>query len=154
MTEGHQRLPRVGVLWRGDRQAEAPAPRTDRGLGVLYAAFGRLPVVVEQVPFSEDAMVEVREQLLGLDGVLVWVNPIQDGRDRRLLDRLLREVTSKGVWVSAHPDVVLQMGTKEVLYRTRHLGWGSDIGLYRSIGELTRDFPDRLGRVGRLVVKQ
>jgi hypothetical protein len=30
----------------------------------------------------------------------------------------------KGVWVSAHPDVILKMGVKEVLHRTRHLGWG------------------------------
>ena len=154
MSEGHERLPRMGVLWRGDRRAEAPAPRADRGLGALYAAFDRLPVVVEQVPYSDDAVGEVREQLLTLDGVLVWVNPIQDGQDRRLLDQLLRDVSSQGVWVSAHPDVVLQMGTKEVLSRTSHLGWGSDTSLYRSIGEFTRNFPERLGRLGRLVVKQ
>ena len=117
MTERHERLPRIGVLWRGDRRAEAPAPRADRGLGALYAAFDRLPVVVELVPFSDDAVGEVREQLLALDGVLVWVNPIQDGQNRGLLDQLLRDVSSRGVWVSAHPDVVLQMGTKAVLPR-------------------------------------
>lgn len=27
MTEGPERLPRIGVLWRGDRQAEAPSSR-------------------------------------------------------------------------------------------------------------------------------
>lgn len=154
MAERHERLPRIGVLWRGDRRAEAPAPHANRGLGALYAAFDRLPVVVEQVPFSDDAVGEVREQLLALDGVLVWVNPIQDGQNRGLLDQLLRDVSSRGVWVSAHPDVVLQMGTKEVLSRTRHLGWGSDTSLYRSMDEFTRNFPERLGRLGRLVVKQ
>ena len=154
MTEGPEQPARMGALWRGDRRAEAPAPRADRGLGALYAAFGRLPVVVEQVPYSDDLVDEVREQLLTLDGVLVWVNPIQDGQDRRLLDQLLRDVSSQGVWVSAHPDVVLQMGTKEVLSRTRHLSWGSDTSLYRSMDEFTRNFPERLGRLGRLVVKQ
>ena len=79
-------------------------------------------MVVEQVPYSDDAIGEVRQQLLTLDGVLVWVNPIQDGHNRRLLDQLLRDVSSQGVWVSAHPDVLLRMGTKEVLSRTRHLG--------------------------------
>lgn len=153
VTEGPER-PRIGVLWRGDRRAEAPAPRADRGLGALYAAFGPLPVAVEQVPYSDDVVEEVRQQLLTLDGVLVWVNPIQDGQDRRLLDQLLRDVSSQGVWVSAHPDVVLQMGTKEVLYWTRHLGWGGSTSLYRSADEFTRNFPERLGRMGRLVVKQ
>lgn len=146
--------PRIGVLWRGDRRAEAPAPRADRGLGALYAAFDRLPVVIEQVPYSDDVAEEVREQLLTLDGVLVWVNPIQDGQDRRILDQLLRDVSTQGVWVSAHPDVVLQMGTKEVLHRTGHLGWGSDTSLYASVDDFTRNFPERLGRLGRLVVKQ
>lgn len=147
-------LPRIGVLWRGDRRVDAPAPRADRGLGALYAAFDRLPVVFEQVPYSDDAEAQVREQLLTLDGVLVWVNPIQDGQDRRILDQLLRDVSSRGVWVSAHPDVILQMGTKEVLHRTRHLGWGSDTSLYASVDDFTRNFPERLGRHGRLVVKQ
>jgi hypothetical protein len=144
---------RIG-LWRDDRRAEAPLPRADRGLGPLYDAFRRLPVAVEPVPYSDDAVDEVREQLLGLDGVLVWVNPIQDGASRALLDPLLREVASHGVWVSAHPDVILQMGTKEILYRTRDLGWGSDTSLYRSAGELASRFPGRLSQLGRLVLKQ
>jgi hypothetical protein len=145
---------RIGVLWRGDRQAEATLPRANRGLGPLYDAFRQLPVVIEPVPYSDDAIDEVREQLLTLDGVLVWVNPIQDGANRALLDSLLREASSKGVWVSAHPEVILQMGTKEILYRTRHLGWGSDTSLYRSAAEFASGFPDRLGQLGRLVIKQ
>jgi hypothetical protein len=131
MSQG-QRMPRIGILWRGDRRAESPLPAADRGLGPLFDAFARLPVVIEPVPYGDDAAAEVRGQLLGLDGVLVWVNPIQDGASRAVLDPLLREVSAAGVWVSAHPDVILQMGTKEVLYRTRHLGWGSDTSLYRS----------------------
>ncbi|HEY6295998.1 MAG TPA: Cj0069 family protein [Streptosporangiaceae bacterium] len=149
-----QGVPRIGVLWRGDRQAEAQLPRADRGLGPLYAAFAAWPVVIEPVPYSDDAVDEVREQLLGLDGVLAWVNPIQDGATRALLDPVLRDVAAAGVWVSAHPDVILQMGTKEILYRTRELGWGSDTGLYLSAGEFTRGFPGRLERLSRLVLKQ
>ncbi len=69
---------RIGVLWRGNRRAEEPLPRADRDLGPLYDAFAGLPVVLEPVPYSDDAADEVREQVLALDGVLVWVNPIQD----------------------------------------------------------------------------
>ena len=154
ITSAEQDVPRIGVLWRGERQAETPLPRADRGLGPLYAAFAGLPVVIEPVPYSDDAVDEVRELLLALDGVLVWVNPVQDGANRALLDPLLREAAAAGVWVSAHPDVILQMGTKEIIYRTRHLGWGSDTSLYRSASEFTRNFPGRLGRLGRLVLKQ
>ena len=146
--------PRIGVLWRGDRRAQARWPAADRGLGPLFDAFARLPVGVEPVPYSDDATGDVRDQLLALDGVLVWVNPIQDGVSRAALDGLLREVSSRGVWVSAHPDVILQMGTKEVIYRTRHLGWGSDTSRYRSPAELAAGFPGRLAQLGRLVIKQ
>jgi len=153
MEQGGQAV-RIGVLWRGDRQAVAPLPRADRGLGPVYEAFAGLPVVMQPVPDADDAVDEVREQLLGLDGVLVWVNPIQDGANRALLDPLLREVSSAGVWVSAHPDVIMRMGTKEILWRTRDLGWGSDTSLYGSASEFGDRFPDRLGQLGRLVLKQ
>ena len=78
----------------------------------------------------------MREQLLELDGVLVWVNPIQEGLDRSKLDPLLAEVAAAGVWVSAHPEVILKLGTKEVLYRTRDLSCGTDTHLYRTLDEL------------------
>ena len=154
VTSKVQDLPRIGVLWRGERGAGASLPRADRGLGPLYEAFSALPVVLEPVPYADDAAGEVLGQLLSLDGVLVWVNPIQDGADRSVLDRILREAAGSGVWVSAHPDVILKIGTKEVLFRTRELGWGSDTMLYRSPGEFARGFPGRLARLGRLVLKQ
>jgi len=37
---------------------------------------------------------------------------------------MLRELAASGVFVTAHPDVILALGTKEVLYRTRDIGWG------------------------------
>ncbi len=149
-----QGRPRIGVLWRGDRQAEAPWPAADRGLGPLFDAFAALPAVIVPVPYSDEAVDDAREQLLSLDGVLVWVNPIQDRASRARLDPLLREVSAAGVWVSAHPDVILAMGTKEILYRTRHLGWGSDTSIYRTAAEFTSAFPGRLAQLGRLVLKQ
>lgn len=152
--EQEQGAPRVGVLWRGDRRADAPLPRADRGLAPLYDALAGLGAAVVPVPYADDEADEVLAELLALDGVLVWVNPIQDGVNRALLDPLLRQASAAGVWVSAHPDVTLKMGTKEVLYTTRHLGWGSDAGLYRSAAELAAGFPGRLSRLGRLVLKQ
>jgi hypothetical protein len=64
--------------------------------------------------------------------VLVWHNPIEGGRDRSVLNAMLRQVAAKGVVVSAHPDLIDRMGTKEVLYTTREMSWGSDVRLYRT----------------------
>jgi len=154
MTHGHDGRVRIAILWRGDRTVDSPAPPADRQLGPLFDALSRLNVSIVPVPFADDAIDEVREELLGCDGVLVWVNPIQDGANRALLDPLLREASAHGVFVSAHPDVILRLGTKEVIFRTRKLGWGSDTALYSSSAELKERFPARLAEHGRLVLKQ
>ena len=71
-----------------------------------------------------------------------------------MLDALLRDVAARGPWVSAHPDVILKMGVKEVLHRTKHLGWGSDTRLYHTAGEFRDAFPARLRSGGPRVIKQ
>ena len=71
-----------------------------------------------------------------------------------MLDAMLRDVAAKGIWVSAHPDVILKMGTKEVLHKTRHLGWGTDTQLYRTVREFRDAFPSLLGSSGPRVLKQ
>ena len=146
--------PRIGLLSRGDRASGRESERAQARLGPLVEAFGELEVRVEPVVYDDDHVDEIRDQLLGLDGVLVWVNPVQDGADRGRLDTLLREVAVSGVWVSAHPDVILRMGTKEVLHTTRSLGWGTDSVIYRSPDELAEVFPQRLSDYGVLVLKQ
>src|SRR5205823_4896472 len=97
---------------------------------------------------------EIREQLLTSDVVLVWVDPLSRGKTRAALDAMLRDVASGGTWVSAHPDVTLKMGVKEVLHRTKHLGWGTDTHLYRNPTEFCAAFPSRLQSAGPRVLKQ
>jgi hypothetical protein len=123
-------------------------------LAPLFEALTDLGVETARIVYSDEAVDHVQEELLQLDGVLVWVNPIQDGDNRARLDRLLRDVAARGVWVSTQPDVIDRMGTKEVLFRTRRLGWGTDTDLYRTPDELAQRFPERLGRAGRIVLKQ
>jgi hypothetical protein len=89
-------------------------------------------IEIEGAPYADEAVEDVRAQLLRADGVLVWVNPIETGRDRSVLNALLKEVAAAGVLVSAHPDAIRKMGTKEVLYRTRAMSWGCDSRLYAS----------------------
>jgi hypothetical protein len=56
--------------------------------------------------------------------------------------------------VSAHPDTILRMGTKEVLYRTRNLGWDADTDLYETAADFRDRFPARLAADRVRVVKQ
>lgn len=148
------RATRIGILWRGDRRSGPRRPEESRGLGPLFDALESLGAEVVPVIFEEGAEDEVLAQVLGLDGVLVWVNPIQDGATRGTLDGLLREAVASGVYVSADPAVIARMGTKAVLVHTRELGWGSDTELYPSAAEFEQRFPRRLARHRRLVLKQ
>ncbi len=120
----------------------------------VFEALAALGIHAEPAVYADDLVLEVREQLLKLDGVIVWVNPISDGQDRTTLDAMLRDIASRGVWVSAHPDVILKMGVKEVLHRTKHLGWGTDTEIYRSAQTFREEFPQRLLSAGPRVLKQ
>src|SRR3954468_7250780 len=126
------RLGHIAILWRGDEAARRSAKRETSRFKAVFAALADVGADAEPVVYDDDVADAVREQLVSFDGVLVWVNPIHEGRSRAKLDSVLREVAASGVWVSAHPDVILKMGTKEVLYRTRSMGWGGDTDLYRT----------------------
>jgi hypothetical protein len=145
---------KVALLWRGDRQARDTAtPETSR-FHRVFEALARRNILAEPAVYADEMADEVRSQLLGADGVLVWVDPISSGLTRAALDPLLREVARQGVWVSAHPDVIMKMGVKEVLYRTRDLGWGTDTHVYRSSGSFRDEFPPRLREGGPRVLKR
>ncbi len=140
---------RIALVWRGDPTVPAPA-RFNR----IVEALQQQGAVVEGVVYDESVNEAVRERLFACDGVQVWVNPLQEGKDRSLLDPLLRDVAARGVYVSAHPDVILKMGTKEVLYDTRDLGWGVDTELYRTEADFRARFPAKLAAAGPRVLKQ
>jgi glutathione synthase/RimK-type ligase-like ATP-grasp enzyme len=123
-------------------------------LSRVFKELAALGIEAEPALYADDVVDQVRAQLLACDGVLVWVDPLFTGRNRTVLDAMLRDVAAKGVWVSAHPDVILKMGAKEVLYRTRHLGWGTDTHLYRAAATLHEEFPRQLQLAGPRVLKQ
>jgi len=134
---------KVAVVWRGDAQARAEArPETSR-FAAVFAALERQGLAGEPVVWVEELADVVRAQLMAVDAVLIWVNPVTEdtGEDRRTLDAVLREVAASGILVSGHPDAIDRMGTKEVLVRTREMGWGSDTHLYASHAALMVEFP-------------
>src|ERR1700732_4160935 len=132
---------RVAILWRGDGEARRTAtPQNNR----FHRVFEELEAVgIDAVPavYADEIAEEVRAQLLAVDGVLVWVDPIHQGKTSAGLDALVCDVAARGIWVSAHPDVILKMGGKEVLHRTKHLGWGADTPLYRTPADFADAFP-------------
>ncbi len=145
---------RVAVVCIGDRRLrDSGLPEEHRLMPVLHALQER-GMLAESAVYHDDFCDELRKQLLEVDAVLVWMNPIQDGRDRSILDALLREVAAEGIFVSTHPDIILKMGTKEVLYTTREVGWGSDTHLYRTLEQMRRELPVRLAAGEVRVLKQ
>jgi len=146
-------LPKIALLWRGDAAAADPLSTNPR-LGPVFAALEAEGLAPEPVLYSEFYDREIRDRLLVMDGVLVWVDPLSDGKDRLRLDGILRDVAAKGVFVSSHPDTILKMGTKDVLFRTRHLGWGGDTHLYKTPAQFREEFPPRLAADGIRVLKQ
>src|ERR1700720_1665783 len=144
----------VAVLGGGDRGSRGAATRQNNRFHRVFEELAALGIHAEPAVYADDIADEVREQLLTVDGVLVWVDPIHEGKTRTVLDPMLREVASRGPWVSAHPDVILKMGVKEVLHRTKHLGWGTDTRLYRTAAEFRAEFPATLASGGPRVLKQ
>lgn len=141
----------VAILSRGDAATRRDATPQNSRFAQIFEALAALGIEARLAIYDESCAEEVREQLLAVDGVLVWVNPIQDGRNRASLDALLCDVAAQGVWVSAHPDVILKMGTKEVLYCTRSMGWGSDTALYQTADAMRAELPTRLATGPRVI---
>lgn len=145
------RVGRIAILWRGDETARLGAtPETSR-FKAIFAALSEVSVDAIPVVYEDDVLDAVRAQLLSVDGVLVWINPIHQGRNRNQLDAMLREIATRGVWVSTHPDVILKMGTKEILYRTRTMGWGCDTAFYQTAAAMRAEFPKRLAAGPRVI---
>ena len=99
-------LGRVAILWRGDESARRTATAASSRFKDVFAALADAGVDAEPVVYEDDVLDATRAQLAAVDGVLVWVNPIHEGRNRATLDALLREIAARGIWVSAHPDVI------------------------------------------------
>ena len=145
---------RVAILWRGDREARQAATPANNRFHRVFEELAALGIHAEPAVYDEDFADEVREQLLSADGVLVWVDPIHDGKTRdgagpaiarRCVARALGQRASR-----RHP----QMGVKEVLYRTKHLGWGYRHAPLWGAAEFRDGFPARLQSTGPRVLKQ
>jgi len=144
---------KLALLYPGDRAARDRADPRESRFASLFDALRVAGVAAEPAVYADDFADEVAAQLRHVDGVLVWCNPIVGERRRDRLDGVLREVAQAGVFVSAHPDTILRIGTKDVLVDVRDLPFGSDAVRVDSLDQLARELPERLGH-GARVLKQ
>jgi hypothetical protein len=144
---------RVALLYPGDRAMRDRADPRESRFAALFDALAAAGVAAEPAVYHDDFADEVRAQLQRVQGVLVWHNPIEGGRPRTVLDAVLRDVAADGVFVSAHPDTILRLGTKDVLLAVRGLPFGSDAVRVGSLDALREQLPARLAR-GARVLKQ
>jgi hypothetical protein len=144
---------RVALLYPGDRATRDRADPTASRFAALFEALSRAGMAAEPAVWHDDFADEVAAQLRQVQAVLVWCNPIEDGRRRDRLDTVLREVAQAGVFVSAHPEAIQRLGTKDVLFETRGLPFGSDVHRIDSLAQLAAELPMRL-KQGARVLKQ
>lgn len=144
---------KVAIVFRADSDPPEATPAPSSRLAPIFAALTAAGLAPEPAVYSDPRAREVRHQLLAVDGVLVWVDPVAADGERTVLDGILRDVSAAGVWVGSHPDVIAKMATKEVLYTTRDFGWGTDTHRYRTVQEFRDQFPARLAADGIRVLK-
>src|SRR5499433_2041222 len=149
-----ERRYRVAVMFAGDPNLRTTVKLEETRFGNITKALRDVGLDVEAASYADEVADEVREQLLRVDGVLVWVDPVRKDGNRAKLDPILRDVASHGVFVSSHPDLILKMGTKEVLYRTRNMSWGTDTRLYTTLDQFRRELPQCLAEGKPRVLKQ
>lgn len=144
---------RIALLYPGDRAARDRADPAASRFALLFDAFAQAGVAAEPAVWHDDFADEVAAQLRGVQAVLAWCNPIEDGRRRDRLDAVLADAADAGALVSAHPDAVQRLGTKDVLLATRELPFGSDVHRIDSPAQLAAELPQRL-HAGPRVLKQ
>lgn len=131
--------PSIAILIYADPSSPRDA-LTEPKYSKLTSQFAARGFDVHSVSYHDSIAIDVVEQLKPFDATLVWVNPIEQGNDRRMLDGMLMDLSAQGHFVSARPDVILKMGTKEILYQSRHETFGTNTKCYSSFNEFKEEF--------------
>ena len=145
---------KVAVLWHQRHSSGVSVDLSHGRFAPVYHALHTAGMSVHPVVYSDEVNESVSLQLAQMDAVLVWVNPVEKGQSRKQLNKLLRRLSGKGVFVSAHPDIIETLGSKGVLVSTRTMPWGSDTYRYNSHTQLCAEFPVHLQDDGPRVLKR
>jgi len=142
---------RIALMIPG-RSEDKVTAKTSR-LAPVFEEFEKQKQQAELILFSNDRINEIEKRLLKFDLVMVWVNPIHEGKSRTPLDEMLLRVAKDGVIVATHPEIILKVGTKDVLSQTKQMKWGSDTYIYQTHDEFKERFKNQLEN-GVRVLKQ
>jgi hypothetical protein len=155
MTSAEQRNRRftVGIFLYGLDQQARDAASEDK-YRLLVEKMRERGWDVRTLTYHGTRREAVRREAEECDAVLTWINPAEPQLDRAALDAFLRELASDGIFVSAHPDVILKIGTKDVLAATQAVSWSVDAISHPSLVEFRHHFPATVGRSGSRVLKQ
>ena len=145
--------PRIAIVFPADAQELAATRVENTRLAGIAQALTSAGAHVVSAPFNDEIASEIEARLADVNLALVWFNPFEGNRDRSRLNAMLRALAGRGVKVSAHPDVIDKLGTKDVLYHTRHMPWGSDTRRYEDVDAMRVGLLDALNR-GPRVLKQ
>jgi len=118
----------------------AKSALTEEKYKKLAAHFNERGFDVNSVVYHDSIAENLVKQLSRYKAILVWVNPVEQGHNRKALDAMLIDLAAQGCFISAHPDTILRMGTKEILYKVRDTEFGGDIKLYHSFEDFKEKF--------------
>jgi hypothetical protein len=145
--------PTIGILlYTTDAQPRDAAAEDKYRL--LVEKIGERNWTAKTLTYQDRCRDTVRAEARTCDAVLVWINPFESGLERSSLDAFLRELAGDGVLVSAHPETILRIGTKDVLLTTQTLSWSVDATAYQTLAEFRARFPSFVRREGARVLKQ
>jgi hypothetical protein len=136
---------------------EAGSPKnalTEEKYKKLAAGFIEKEFKVDSILYNDTISEELETKLQKYAAILVWINPIEQGNDRKILDALLIKLSSQGCFISAHPHTILKMGTKKILYDVRETIFGGDVKLYESFEEFKEKFLASKDKTGIRILKQ
>ena len=80
---------RVAILRRGDHEAGHTATSQNNRVNRVFEELEAVGIDAVPEVYPDDIVDEVRQQLLAVDGILVWVGPIHHGLTRAMLDAML-----------------------------------------------------------------
>jgi hypothetical protein len=143
----------IAILVYGDANSGRDAV-TEEKYKDLAGSFSAQGFTVKSVLYNDEDADKLESVLLNFDAILVWVNPIEQGKGRKRLDMLLCQLSDQARFVSTHPDVILKMGTKDILYKTKDMDWSGDVKMYPTYEDFTKRFVESVQADGIRVLKQ
>jgi hypothetical protein len=88
----------IAILVYGNAHSQRDAV-TEEKYKDLAGAFSAQGFTIKSVSYNDEDADKLRSTLLNFDVILVWVNPIEQDKDRKRLDRLLCELSDQGRFV-------------------------------------------------------